>query len=271
MRKRLILSIGWVWLVMVQPAAPVSTGAVSPPRTYKTGFAANIRIGIELYQALEPQYQRKIYAQPVALEPDAMPYVRSVEERHPDYPEPVRRVLLSAGFVDLMNNVAHAKAIDTFEKGYFKKYVIQLSQETGSSTLAELPRLSDPRFWTDHMMNQQRSYFHQMIGMVLAIELSHFYLDQHQKYANRLIDPQGNPLPINRLLTYREWQESVQKGVRNSLDIGYGIDGVKALYDVIDQMPMRPGWTEYFLPKKVKVRKLKRTLVRIEKDYFMGG
>ena len=63
---------------------------------------------------------------------------------------------------------------------------------------------------------------------------------------------------------------AVKFGTRNALDIGYGIEGAKALYDSIDQMKTRPEWTEYFLPKKISVRKLKRSLKRIEDDFFAG-
>ena len=238
--------------------------------TYKTGFSSSISLGIDLYGALRPEFQRSVHVQPVSMEMDVMPYLRSVEEKYADYPKPMRMAFISVGFVDLINYVGHAQAIDEIQKGYFKDYVVRLSNESGERELAELPGLSNPQYWTDDVLNRQLSNFNQMVGILIAIELSHHYLGHFKKYRSQLTDANGKPIPINRLLTDDEWEKSVKYGTWNALNCGLGIDGVKALYQVIDEMPRRPAWTEYFLPPDTKVKKVYRQLKKLESDFFSG-
>lgn len=182
----------------------------------------------------------------------------------------MRAVFISAGFIDLMNLVSHAKAIDSIQKGYFENYILILSKETGAKELAPLPQSDDKKYNTEDIINAQRSYFNQMVGMVLGIELSHHYLGHFKKYADKLEDASGKPVPINDLLTPSEWDESLREGARVALNCGFGVDGIKALYDAIAKMKQRPNWTSYFLPKNVKVDKIKKDLEKLEKRFFAG-
>ena len=235
--------------------------------TYDTGFSAASRIGVELYGALNKKYRPLVHVQPVALETDVAPFVKTVE--YPDENQPLRLVFISIGFIDLMNNLAHAKAIDKLQPGYFEKYVLSLSHETGEMSLKDLPDISNKKFWSEDVMNEQKSDFNQMVGMVVAIELSHHYLGHFKKYADKA-EVNGKAIPMNNLVTTSEWEESMKAGVRNALECGYGIDGLKALYDAINKMPTRPAWAAFFLPENVKVSKLKSDLDKIEKDFFQG-
>jgi hypothetical protein len=250
-------------------AAPRAQTNPSPGPIYtNTGYSTMMRLGKDLYRSLKPENQKIVSPEPIFIETDVTPFVKPVE--YPDEPKPLRAVFISAGFIDLVNYVAHAKAIDKIQKGYFEKYVLSLSEETGEKELRELPDLSNRRFWTDDMLNAQRSYFNQIVGEVVAIELSHHYLGHYKKYASQLVDAQEKTVPINNLLTPQEWDASVQAGVRNALNCGLGIDGVKALYECIDKMPKRPAWTAFFLPANVKLSKLKKDLQRLEDRFFAG-
>lgn len=233
--------------------------------TYKTGFTAVTHIGKELRDALKPALRPKVHTHPVALETDVRPFVKTVE--YPDEDEPLRLVFISVGFIDLMNNVAHAKSIDKIQPGYFQRYLISLAAESGEFSLEELPGISDRRYWTEQVLNDQQSNFNQMVGMVLAIELSHHYLGQYTKYSNTLAET-DNEEPINNLLKPSEWEESLKVGVQNALDCGYGIDGLKVFYDAIEKMPQRPDWVDYFLPQHAKVSKLQKDLQKAEDTYF---
>jgi hypothetical protein len=193
------------------------------------------------------------------------PFVKT--EEYPDETKPMRLVFISVGFIDLINNIAHARAIETIEPGYFEKYIVSLSGETGKDAIKDLPGISDKKYWSDDVMNEQTSNFNQMAGMVVAIEISHHYLGHFKKYGTK-IETGDLPVPINNLLSSGEWDDSVEAGVLNALDCGYGVEGVKALYDAIDKMPTRPEWTAYFLPQNVKVEKLKKNLEKAEKKYF---
>ncbi|MEI7729349.1 MAG: hypothetical protein WCO56_07240 [Verrucomicrobiota bacterium] len=248
-------------LVLAQPGSPDGL-------TYKTGYSAITKIGGDLQKALKDKYKAMIHSQPVFLETDMMPFIKLTE--YPDESKPLRAVFISVGFVDLMNHVAHAKAIDRIEKGYFEKYVAALAQESGDKELHEPPKLDNKKYWTEDMINEQLSSFNQMVGMVLAIELSHHYLGHFKKYAAQLDDTKGRPPPINNLLTPSEWDESMKAGCVNSLESGFGVDGIKALYDAINKMPQRPAWAAYFLPVNLKVDKVKKDLEKIEKKFFAG-
>ena len=233
--------------------------------TYENGFTAASRIGNELYNALKPQYRKEVHVQPVALETDLRPFVKT--EEYPDENKPLRLVFISVGFLDLINNIAHAKAIDKTEPGYFERYLISLAEESGDTEIKGLPGISAKRYWTEDVLNEQTSNFNQMVGIVIAIEISHHYFDHFKKYGDKL-ETGDLPKPINNMLSDSEWNESVKAGVQNALDCGYGVEGVKALYEAIDKMPKRPSWTAYFLPENAKVAKLKKDLERAEKDYF---
>jgi hypothetical protein len=227
-----------------------------------------VKLGVELHRALKPEYRPLVYVKPISVETDSVPFVRLEEYTDPSLPAPMATIVISAGFIDLVNNVAHAKAIDRIDKGFFERYILSLAQESGQTELKPLPNIDDPRYWTFNMMNEQLSNFNQIVGEVVAVELAHYYLGQYKKYAPRLTNAQGTKTPINALLTPEEWDAAVQAGVRHALDGGLGIDGVKALYDGINRMPKRPAWTLYFLPDNVKVSRLKKDLQKIEEKYL---
>lgn len=238
--------------------------------TYKTGWNAMVKLGIDLHKALKPEFKSKVHVKPINIETDVTPFVRLEELNDHDVPGPMACVFISAGFIDLVNNVAHAKAIDRVERRYFERYIQLLAKESGEKELRELPNLSNKRYWTQDVLNEQLSNFNQIVGEVVAIKLAHYYLGHYKKYKGKLVDANQQPVPINALLTDKEWEEAVRYGVRNALDCGLGIDGVKALYDCIDRMQVRPAWTLFFLPEKVKVSKLRKDLDKIEKRFFAG-
>lgn len=235
---------------------------------YKTGFAAVVKIGADIQKVIDEKYKNVVNEIPVFLETDVMPSIKPVEYPGPD--GPMRAVFISAGFIDLVNLVAHAKAIDSVQKGYFENYIILLSKETGAKELSPLPNGNDKKYQTDEILNSQRSYFNQMVAMVLAIELSHHYLGHFKKYASKLEDASGKQVPMNDLLTPDEWNDSLKEGARVALNCGFGIDGIKALYDAIAKMKERPIWTSYFLPRTAKVDKIKKDLEKLEKKFFSG-
>jgi hypothetical protein len=252
----------------IKPKAEAKVETKPDTHVYESGYKVTMKLGSELYKALDLKQRSFMTSIPVSLETDVVPFVRPME--YPDETKPLRIVFISLGFVDLMNNVAHSKAVDKLEKGYFEKYVMSLSKEDGEMSLKDLPGISDDRFWSEDMMNEQLSSFNQMVGMVLAIDLSHHYLGHYKKYQDKLTDAKGHYVPINNMLTEAEWMESMRAGARNALECGLGVDGLKSLYDCINKMPTRPTWTAYFLPDKVKVPKMLKELETIEKKYFQG-
>lgn len=235
---------------------------------YKTSFMSVRALGLDLYRSMRPKQREAVSSEPVSLETDVAPFVKVTE--YPDEERPLRFVFVSAGFIDLMNNVAHAKAIDTVEKGYFQKYIVSLAQETGEKELKPLPDLSNPAYWTDAVLNEQASNFNQMVGAIVAIKLAHHYLGHYKKYAARVEDAQGRRVAINSLLTEGEWGDALRAGVENALAAGLGIEGIAALFDAIGRMPQRPDWTAYFLPPKANVKAMQKTLAKLERKSFGG-
>lgn len=170
--------------------------------------------------------------------------------------------------MDLVNHVAHARAIDRYERGYFQKYIARLARESGEMSLRDPPGLDNKQYWTERVMNEQLSNFNQIVGVVAGTQLANHYLGHYKKYAGRLTDAQGRPVLLNNLLTPFEFETAVKAGVQNALDCGFGVEGIKALFECIEKMPQRPAWTAYFLPEKMKITRLKKDIEKMEKAFF---
>jgi hypothetical protein len=240
--------------------------ATPPAHSYTSGFSAAMKIGEGLYEALPEKFGNQIFAQPVALQPQDMPVISPVLTT--DESKAEREVSISAGFIDLMNHVAHAKAIDKIQPGFFDAYIRNLSRMTGEPYV--LPDMVDARYWTDDVMDEQISYFNQMMSMLVAINLSHHYLGHYSKYAAKLANVENQAAPINGLITPDEWMISVKAGVHNSLDCALATEGVRALFEAIDKMPERPAWTMYIVPKFADLKALNKELDHWEYDFFHG-
>ncbi len=236
--------------------------------SYTSGFSAAFKAGGELYKSLDPKDRQYLFSQPISLETPEAPQVNPIESNDDNLV--MRQVALSAGCIDLLNRVAHAKAIDKIQPGYFDKYLENLSRENGEGSLLELPNIVNKEFWSDDVMNEQMSYFNQIIGMVVAINYSHHYLGHFSKYASKMVDAAGQPIPINNFLTPDEWDKTIRAAAVNSLNCALATEGIEAFFDAINRMPRRPSWTLYFLPKGVDVKRVNEQLTKYEKDYFHG-
>jgi hypothetical protein len=236
--------------------------------TYKTGYSSIMKLGKDIYAALRADRKEFVSPQPISIETDVTPSVRLLY--FPDEPRPARGVWISAGFIDLVNNVAHAKAIDRKERGYFKRYTDLLAQESGRNMLSPLPNDSNPKYWTDEMLNEQQSNFNSIVGILVGIKLAHHYLGHYDRYKARLGDTTANPAAINPLLAPAEWEEALQQGLRNALEAGCMIEGVLPFFEAIDRMKVRPPWAIYFLPENVKYSTLKRTMERTQQRFLRG-
>ncbi len=150
-------------------ALSARAGVPSQPRVYSTGFSIVIKLGAELYSALPANYSGQLDSQTIALQPQDLPVLAPVSTT--DQTRAVRQVCLSAGFIDMVNHICHAKAIDRIEKGYFDRYVKNLAESCASNPSAQAPNIVNPRYWTVDVMNDQLSYFNQVIGLLTAINL----------------------------------------------------------------------------------------------------
>ena len=266
-------TIHFPWLscacLLMQILGSTSSRAGSPGKnSYETGYPALVKITADLYQALEPKRRQQLLPMPVLLKNVAMPYLQPSE--YSDGSNTWRAVHISEGFLDLMNNISHARAIDEVDRGYFKKYASSLATETGEQPLAELANITHKKSWDFNTMNHQVSQFNQMAAALIAIDLAHHYLGHYKKYAARLVDAGNRPVPINSLLTLDEWRQAVLNGARNALDCGLGTDGLRTVYDCLDRMPVRPAWAIYFRPPQANSSRIKKELNELEKDFFLA-
>ena len=198
------------------------------------------------------------------------PFVRLLYYQYPDEPKPIRGVWVSAGFIDLVNNLAHAKAIDRIERGYFKRYIAILEQETGAKSLRPLPNDTNPEYWSEDILNEQLSNFNSIVGIVLGVKMAHHYLGHFDKHKAELLDETAGPRPINNLLTEAEWAAALDKGVRNALDAACMIEGVVPFFEAFDRMKNRPSWAAFIIPDNVKFSKVRKEMERIQNRYLNG-
>src|SRR5687767_11371247 len=88
---------------------PISAKAADPaPPFYKSGYSSVMKLGKDLYSALSPKDQEFVSPQPISIETEVAPTIRLLY--FPEEPRPIRGVWISAGFIDLINNIAHAQA-----------------------------------------------------------------------------------------------------------------------------------------------------------------
>lgn len=235
---------------------------------YSTGLANAQKIAGELHHALDDKYQRQVHPQIIMKKGSRQPWIYPCEIQTDQGSQ--KTVALSEACLTLINQISHAKAISESDRGYFKRYMIELSSVTGESPLPSLSKLPSRDAWSLDTVNRQVSHFNQMMGALIAIDRSHHYLGHYKKYADEMKTSSGQPKPINQFLSKREWRAAVLRGARNALDCGLGVDGLKALFEGIDDMPKRPSWTVYFLPEKAKVSKITRDLDKLEKNFFLA-
>jgi hypothetical protein len=252
------------WLVLGTPGFALTN---SWPHSYSSGLQVALQIEDDLYNALDAKFRNKLQAaraDKAALDARAKALMEKNDEN-----KTLCEVSISAGFVDLISHIAHAKAIDKIQPGYFDQYMSGLARETANGNPPEAPNITEDRYWTDPVMNDQASYFNQMMGMTMAINLSHHYLGRFDKYASMM--QSGKSAPINNFLTPGEWESGVRAAAVNSLNCAFGTEGAKALFDAIDKMPRRPAWTAYIVPQNTDIKRLNKQLGKYEVAFFRGG
>jgi hypothetical protein len=259
------LKLGVIAGVAVALCSLAAADAPAPGlHTYSGGFSLALKLCSELHESLPEKFGTQIDDQPIILEPNDAPILTPVTTTAENKVE--RQVCMSAGFIDLINHLAHAKAVDNLEHGFFDRYVENLSRFGGTNVMA--PDIVDARFWTDDVINDQMSYFNQMLGLAMAINLSHQYLGHFTKYSAQLNGPTTHRVPINDLLTPDEWAATLRAGTLNALQCALSTDADRSLFEAVAKLPKRPAWLDYFVPPNTDLKKLAKQLARWEDDFF---
>lgn len=244
-------------------AAPVFAGGTSDTkRTYKTGYSSIMKLGRDIHAALDAEHREKIAPQPISIETDERPFARLLFLKDGD--ETVRGVWISAGFIDLVNHLAHAKAISSKEKNYFRNYAAGLEQEIGVQR--ELPNIAEARYWIEEILNEQQSNFNSIVGMIVGMKLANHYLGHYDRYAPKL----EAGMAINNLLSREEWNEAFTHGVRNAVRAGCMTEGVAPFLEALDGMKVRPAWAADFLPDNVKFSSMRKEMEAIQRRSLEG-
>jgi hypothetical protein len=235
--------------------------SAAPAAGYETGFQNLTQLSKDLHRALEPNQRKNLFPAPVLVKDQTTPYLQP--SKHFTGSNMVAAVYVSPGFVDLMNHLSHALALDSSQKGYLKKYLADVSEQSTS-----LRNVSHQQTWAFDTMNHQMSFFNQMAGTLIAIDMAHHYLGHYTKYAAKLSESPN--VALNSLVTPQEWRKAVMQGSHNALNIGLGVEGIKTLFDAVANMPSRPAWTAYLLPQTANVGKTKKDLDKLEEYFFAG-
>lgn len=253
------------FLVFILFAAAIH-GQHYEPLDYKSGFSTIQMLGRDIYRSLDPKHQALINAQPISLDTDRNPFVKLFV--FTDAGETIRGVWGSQGFIDLVNHVAHAQAVDKKKKGYFAKYIATL--DGAGDSIPPLPDRDNPEFWTDGMLNEQLSNFNSIVGIVVGINLAQHYLGLYERYKGKLSlagsEPDG--VALNNLLTASEWEESYRCGLNNAMSASCMTEGYLPFCEALSRMKHRPAWVSHFLPKQARFDSMRREMVKLQRRFL---
>ena len=261
--NQLKMLLAAVWFA---PFVPALAATHSLPHLYSDGTIVASRLGNDLYLALDPKFQQGLQPNPVMVEKMDAPVITPMSVNSGN--KTLGVVSISAGYIGLLHHLAHAKAIDRIQPGFFDQYVLNLARQTGGNSLPGLPNIIDDRYWMDDVMNDQASYFNQMIGMTLALNLSHHYLGHFTQFSSQMLA--GKLVPINNFIPPESWEAGLKAATLNCLNCAVATPGAKALFEAIDKMPRRPAWAAFIVPPAADLKKLNNQLKQYEDDYFHG-
>lgn len=259
---------GTVVVLLLAVACSVAGVSAGGDRVYKLGVGDTIKLAGDLHDALPQKFFDQLDTQAITMHDQAWPLIAPVAVTADNRIQ--RQVELSAGFVDLVNRLCHAKAIDKVEVGYFDAYVTMVGQVCASNPAAPPPPITEPRYWTRQILNDQLSYFNEMMGMMMAVNMAHHYLGYYTKYASKLTGPGDKVVPINDFLTPSEWDASIKAGALDALNCALSTEGLRLIFDALDKMPIRPPWAAYIAPPYANFKQLDRELANYEEDFFHG-
>jgi len=262
-RNQVKMLLAAAWFSALFPALAETNAA---PHVYPNGLLRVCALGETLYQTLDPKFQKVLAPNPVEVENMDAPVITPIAMQDGD--QRWGEVSISAGYIDLVNHLAHARAIDRIQPGCFQQYILNLSRAAESDAPPEVPNMVDNRYWTEDVMNEQEGIFNQIIGMTMALNLSHHYLGNYSKYSGQMLA--GKLVPINNFLAPAEWEKSVRAATLNTMNCALGTDGPAALFEAIDKMPKRPAWAAFFVPPAADLKKLNKQLKKAEDDYLHG-
>lgn len=175
---------------------------------------------------------------------------------------PRGEVILSTGFIRLINELAYAMVLNERAKGTFSRSILDLD-----SVGAAWDR---GRFEDVHFMNAHLTRCNEIAGEVLAIHLSHLYLGIYEKHRVALASERRRTPHLHHVITPDDWETVVRPAIYHALSMASGPKTLRELLRSMDRADARPEWSVFFLPDWVDAKRLSRRLRRIEGDFFAG-
>jgi hypothetical protein len=234
------------------------------PFDYKSGFTTIQTLGHDIYNSLEPAEKAMVSSQPISLDTSRKPFIRLLYYK--DGAETIRGVWISQGLIDLVNQLAHAKAIDKRRRGYFAGYV-KLLEGCGES-IPQLPDSQNPTYWTETVLNEQLSNFNSIMGIVVGINLAQHYLGLYEKYEKELKAEEVDEIPLNKKITPAEWEQSYRRGLNNAMLASCMTEGYLPVCEGLSQMKHRPAWANYFYPEGIRFDTLRKDMVKLQRKFL---
>src|SRR5216117_1107040 len=105
--------VSWLSVAVVCLSPSIDARAAAPKGTYEMGFRNVTNINADLVLALDPSKRRQVSPNTLLLGTVRLPCVASSPGANPDAPG--QSVRVSRSFIDFINRVAHAKAVDEAE------------------------------------------------------------------------------------------------------------------------------------------------------------
>ena len=250
-------------LLLLAPSLTPARG--EGPDAPGPGYRQVARLESELCGALEPKRRRWVTPETRYLEQVRLPCLAAGPAPENGPAAPVR---VSAGLVDFLDRLAHARAHDEVERGFYVRYTKRLGEDSRRSPVPDFDVLLPKNASNLQTQNRQASFFNQMAGGLVAVELAHQYLGHYRKHAVALTLPAALPRPINELISESEWRAAVLRGAENALACGLATDGLRAVFDCFESMSPRPAWAAYFIHPQANVRRVNAELVKAEREFF---
>jgi hypothetical protein len=240
------------------------------PRPYNTGISTILALSRDLYQSLSPSEKAFVPPELISVETSARPSIRPIwqigRSGRSQTVLATPPILISTGFVDFVNQLAHAEAIDQKRRGYLRRYLESVQRD--ENHLPSLPDANSPAFWTEDMLNEQQSNFNSIVATIICINLAHLYLGHYQKYAPMLENSSGAPMAINSFLTREEWDESYRWAVRHAMSAGCMIEGVLPFFETLNKIKHRSTWTGFFLPERLDFATMRKDMVKLQERFL---
>lgn len=244
--------MGLAWFVTLSGA--VAGDQVSSPA--EPGYETGLTNLMQVVEELDEKSQQPIY-----LEKEETPVLTVAASRGGDGGPGT--VCFSKGFVDLVNYMAHAKAVDEQKKGVLRGYVEHLAGRT--SAVPVPPAFPSPeKAWTSDTINSQMGFFNQIGAGLIAVEMACVQLGYSRKYAGQLAVAGAMPASLSQSLSPADWRMAVLTGATNAVLKGYFTPGLAAFYQALDDMKTKPSWLHYFVPPGVKLSKMASDLGWLE-------